>query len=1146
MTCSLQEYRVRIGTFFPKKSLNKSCSVTRAPKSSVFAAPKTIFTVLFIYLFLVGYVGISKSNYTGLTIEGQTPTNCRSSSLKSRQCSTSTPTSNTSTTCFKQSPPSSSFWLSRKERNSLIRMIIGNRQNRGVKLAHWNAGSAHLCNKMHEIEKVISDYHPHIIGISESNLRKDHDFQDVQLQDYELITSKTLDNQELNISRVVCYKHHSIAGKVRDDLMCDEFSSIWLELGLPNKKKFLVCQLYREWRYMGQADKGEHSNTIEQQMRRWVVFMDQWDRALATGKEVIVMGDCNIDHQKFNRAGVLQPLVDVMKERIFTQGVVQCVQGITHSWPGQTPSGLDHTYTNNPEKLGPIQIIPCGSSDHRLILAIRYTKNLKQAPRYCLKRSYKNFDENLFMEEVSKISWWEVYSCQNVDTAVDIFTKKLTDILDKMAPVKKFQIRTRYAAWVSEDTKDRIRERDIAQQAATRSGTIEDWDMYKQLRNTVTVRLRKEKLEWQKAKLANSGNRNDSGKLWKNIVGWLGWSSAGSPTKLLSEGNIETSPAKIADIQNQYYINKVSTIRKNFKEQDRDPLKILKKNLEGNQASFSTRAVTPEEVDKVIRNLKNSKASGLDNLDTYILKITRKKIVPSVCHIVNLSIQANKFPNKWKIAKVIPLYKGQGSSLDPKNYRPVAILPILSKVMERLMFQQIVNYMDANNFFNPNHHAYRSFHSTTTAMLQMYTTWLEAIDNGDMAAVCMVDMSAAFDVVDTQLLLQKLELYGFDRNSVQWIWSYLTYRSQRVYIEGSLSGHLGLEAGVPQGSILGPILYTIFTNELPEVVHEDSCPVVDLEGTSIFKLQCQECGGVCCYADDSTYTVTGGDPEILSQKLSRKYSVLADFLTLNKLKVNDDKTHLIVMTTKQKRVHRDVSSITINTPSAVITPSQGERLLGAQVHQDMKWKEHILDNKNSLIKSLNQRVGALKKISKFSSFKVRKMAANGVFISKLIQLMPVWLGCEEYLVDALQVCQNKAARMVTKLDRFTPIKVLLTQCGWLSVKQLMLYHSLMLLHKVFHSKQPTFLYNKITSGNPQPNTRQAAATARFLAASGVLYQPCIPACKLTITRSSWCWSAVHWYGQLPPSLRSEPKIGKFKCRLRDWVSENVENLLEVD
>ena len=134
------------------------------------------------------------------------------------------------------------------------------------------------------------------------------------------------------------------------------------------------------------------------------------------------------------------------------------------------------------------------------------------------------------------------------------------------------------------------------------------------------------------------------------------------------------------------------------------------------------------------------------------------------------------------------------------------------------MFLQIVKYMDSNNYFNPSHHAYRSFHSTTTAMLQMYDTWLNILEQGEIAGVCMVDMSAAFDVVDIPLLLEKLKLYGFDRTSIQWTWSYLTYRSQGVYIEGSMSKLLPLDAGVPQGSILGPLFYTIFTNELPEVV----------------------------------------------------------------------------------------------------------------------------------------------------------------------------------------------------------------------------------------------------------------------------------------------------------------------------------------
>jgi hypothetical protein len=138
----------------------------------------------------------------------------------------------------------------------------------------------------------------------------------------------------------------------------------------------------------------------------------------------------------------------------------------------------------------------------------------------------------------------------------------------------------------------------------------------------------------------------------------------------------------------------------------------------------------------------------------------------------------------------------------------------------------------------------------------------------------------------------------------------------------------------------------------------------------------------------------------------------------------------LVMSTRQKRRFRDTSTITINTPTAVITPSPVERLLGAQINQAMHWKEHIRDNKHALLKSLNTRATAMKKISKTTSLKTRKMIANGICMSKLIYLMPVWMGCADYLVNALQVCQNKVARLVTKLDRYTPTNVLLQQCGW--------------------------------------------------------------------------------------------------------------------
>ena len=174
-------------------------------------------------------------------------------------------------------------------------------------------------------------------------------------------------------------------------------------------------------------------------------------------------------------------------------------------------------------------------------------------------------------------------------------------------------------------------------------------------------------------------------------------------------------------------------------------------------------------------------------------------------HVINVSIRYSRYPSSWKQAKVIPLYK-KGDLLDPKNYRPIAILPVLSKILERVVFNQTVAYFEANNLFHPNHHGFRKNHNTCTALLQMYDSWIEAAEEKQLTAVCMLDMSAAFDVVDHDILLRKLQFYGFENHSLQWMSSYLRARTQSVCIDGSMSPPLEVTTGVPQGSILGPLM----------------------------------------------------------------------------------------------------------------------------------------------------------------------------------------------------------------------------------------------------------------------------------------------------------------------------------------------------
>ena len=251
--------------------------------------------------------------------------------------------------------------------NFQSRYTIGNRKNKGIKISHWNKGVSYLINKMPEIKNIISQHQPHIFGISEANLLDVHDPGLAAVQDFHLHVCPTIKNPNLKTSRVVVYTHKDIVAKLRPDLMSDKYSSIWREVGLPNHKRFLVSQSYREWQYTNQGGN-RISNSIPEQLSRWLIFLDQWEAALATGMEVHCLGDMNINHcnwtqsdlSRTNQTYKLRDLVSELFTRIIPLGVSQHVSGATRHFPGQVSAGLDHYFTNEPSKLSQVQKHHCG------------------------------------------------------------------------------------------------------------------------------------------------------------------------------------------------------------------------------------------------------------------------------------------------------------------------------------------------------------------------------------------------------------------------------------------------------------------------------------------------------------------------------------------------------------------------------------------------------------------------------------------------------------------------------------------------------------------------------------------------------------------------------------------------------------------
>ena len=571
--------------------------------------------------------------------------------------------------------------------------------------------------------------------------------------------------------------------------------------------------------------------------------------------------------------------------------------------------------------------------------------------------------------------------------------------------------------------------------------------------------------------------------------------------------------------------------------------------MEGRQGYFAFKEVNEEEICKLIKSIKDSTSTGVDWIDNHCLKLAATELAPAITQIINLSIRTSVFPSAYKASKLVPILKKDGNPLECNSWRPVNQLAVVGKLVERAMFGQLVDYLEKNNLLHPNQHGGREGHSTTTALIEMYDRWINDMEEGKTVAVLMIDQSAAFDVSDHTIMLAKLQLIlglGDGTNPMmgglvmKWFNSYLSDRVHCTIVEGQMSPLLQLPAcSVIQGGCGAELLYDVLTSDLPDCIHQHPRRNFDVP------TYCNTDGDMTTFVDDSTSYFGHKDPQVVKDVTQQNFNATEEYMNCNKLKINGDKSHLLVLT-KGDSVAGGVAAaqrretVTIKAGGKLIIGSESERLLGGIMHQSGNWRMMIRDGKGSLSKQLAVRIGALKIISKNADQKTRKMVAGGLVQAKLSYLLPLFGAAPGYLINTLQVQQLAAARVVLgyRCLRWST-EQMLDAVGWLSVRQLHQYSVIMLTHKVITTGRPRGLHALLVSKFPY-NTRRAEE--REVGMQNLPRQLRYGEQFGHVSSSSLVGRSFRHqalvYNKIPAYLRSL-KADNLKPKLKKWIKANV-------
>jgi len=801
----------------------------------------------------------------------------------------------------------------------------------------------------------------------------------------------------------------------------ENLETSFVEIPREKQKNIIVGCIYRH-----------HSLSVED-------FTENYINPLLTKVEkekklVVLMGDFNINLMEVTGNTDISTFFDTLGSCSLMPNILLPTR-ITDT----SQTIIDNIFSS-PELSGTASgnILTC-ISDHLAQFAFINNTVISTPPKIPqIKRDWSKFNGDKFTSDIRSTDWPDILqlNLKNPNISMESFLKRIESLLDQYAPLKQFTpkkfVNLKQSPWMtngilnSMNTRDKlyksyIRKKDPVQKELAK-------ERYKAFRNRIVTLCRNQKTAYYKDFFLK--NLQNAAEIWKGINSIVSIKKKISSAKIsLVINDEETSdPTKVAKKFNLFFTTVAEDIKKDIPKTPKSYKDFLKKR---NKNSLKLSATTPEEVLECLEALDSSKANGPASIPTKALDLIKTEISAPLSEIINLTFETGIFPEILKTAKVLPVFKNKGEITDCTNYRPISLLSNMDKVLEKLIYKRAYSFLDNSKLLYIRQFGFRRKHSTVHTLTNLCQKIADALDNHKYACGVFVDLQKAFDTVDHNILLAKLGHYGIRGKAHKLFESYLTDRRQFVTVSGQSSPERIIKHGVPQGSVLGPLLFLIYINDLNYAIK--------------FSL-------VHHFADDTNLLIITDNLETLTEQMNQDLQSLWHWLNANKISLNASKTEYVLFRHPTKKLNNDLVKLYIG--GYLLSEKNTIKYLGVHVDSDLKWNTQV----NNTAGKLRKANGIISKIRHYAPNETCKLVYYAIFYSHLMYCSQVWgqyvKGVSTTLLKRIITLQNHAVRLLTFSNFRAHVSPLYKYLNLLKFTDIVQRQNVLFLHDIYNGKIP--------------------------------------------------------------------------------------------